>query len=81
MTQGQKYVITINIAHSNDTTYIICKCKISGIVSVVIMDRNKYLRWYRGELIQNVWPNISPTIREIMVNGTHPVGHEMVNAH
>jgi hypothetical protein len=36
------------------------------------LDVDKLHRWQNGELIQNVFPELSVDEREILITGTHP---------
>lgn len=38
----------------------------------VVMDKEKYFRWRNGELIQNVFPEMTSDQREILISGTCP---------
>ena len=35
------------------------------------LDRDAVMRWQGGELIQNCFPNMSPSDRELLISGTH----------
>lgn len=49
-------------------------CMFCGLNGVVEVDdsENQWERWRDGELIQNVWPEVSLSIREQLITGTHP---------
>jgi len=40
--------------------------------STIMLDKEKYDRWQAGEHVQNVWPEMSPENREVLISGTHP---------
>jgi len=40
--------------------------------SLITIDYDKWQRWQDGELIQNVFPEMSRSKREILISGTHP---------
>lgn len=44
-------------------------CPFCGKENVVEVDEASYKRWQNGELIQNVWPNMSPATRELLITG------------
>ncbi len=48
------------------------KCMICGHGSQTRVDWLKYHRWQSGQLIQEVFPQLSAEQREVMVSGTHP---------
>jgi len=48
------------------------KCMICGHGSQTRVDWLKYQRWQSGQLIQEVFPQLSAEQREVMVSGTHP---------
>ena len=35
------------------------------------LDNEKFQRWLMGELIQSVWPDMSPSMRETLMSGYH----------
>ena len=35
------------------------------------LDRDAVMRWQGGELIQNCFPDMSPSDRELLISGTH----------
>jgi len=45
-------------------------CTVCHTVHVIEVDKEKYDRWRGGELIQNVWPELTIVEREIMISGT-----------
>lgn len=48
-------------------------CTMCDQISEVDLDPAKVARWIqRGEKIQNVWPELSPDERELLMTGTHP---------
>jgi hypothetical protein len=57
--------------HGENVT-VIKRCCVCGKDACVTVDRTKFDRWYNGEHIQNVWPEMSPDVREMMISGTHP---------
>ena len=40
--------------------------------SLIDLDEKKFQRWTGGEVIQNVWPELSAGDRELLITGTHP---------
>jgi hypothetical protein len=53
-------------------TVIYKVCMHCGGETAIELDFNKYKRWRGGEYIQNVWPELTPDEREMIVSGTHP---------
>lgn len=45
-------------------------CPICGKVTVVVVDKEAYSNWCNGELIQNAFPDMSPSTREVVRIGT-----------
>lgn len=52
--------------------YITKPCLNCGKSSKVKLDDAKVARWKRGERIQNVWPEMTPDERELLISGIHP---------
>ena len=57
----------------DDSVVIVAKCPFCGKQSVFNVDKET---WYKGEqaykngtLIQNAWPTLSPTQRELLLTG------------
>lgn len=50
------------------------KSKLTGQVHEMHLDitLEELDRWAKGELIQNVWPNLSPDEREFLISGITP---------
>lgn len=48
------------------------KCQMCGKDTSIDVDIDGYNRWRSGELIQNVWPEMSPDQQETLISGTHP---------
>jgi hypothetical protein len=46
-------------------------CVVCNKSSEVKLDKDKFTRWINGEFAQNVWPEMSPGEREVLVSGTH----------
>lgn len=42
------------------------------------LDCEKLEAWRGGALIQNVWPEMDHTDREVMMNGTHPACYDRI---
>lgn len=51
---------------------VIKKCIQCGKISVITLDKEKFMRWQNGELIQRVFPEMSAEDREVLISGTHP---------
>ena len=49
---------------------ITCSC--CGCVHTVMVNRQAYLNWGMGELVQNAMPDLSATEREALVSGLCP---------
>ena len=47
-------------------------CIQCGESSVLDLDDAKVLRHQAGEHVQNVWPEMSPDEREMLITGIHP---------
>lgn len=47
-------------------------CPVCGNYELWSLDRKAVERWQAGENIQNVFPDMSPSDREVMISGTHP---------
>lgn len=47
-------------------------CSVCGKTSHVMLDKEKFLRWQRGEHIQTVWPEMPREQRETLISGVHP---------
>jgi hypothetical protein len=48
------------------------QCVFCGKVHNITVDKDKFNRWRRGELIQRVWPEKSADERETMISGSCP---------
>ena len=47
------------------------QCPICGHLSHLKVDKEKYIQWSSGELIQRVWPDSTPDWRELLKTGIH----------
>lgn len=54
------------------TLYTTKKCQVCGKQSELQLDPTKVQRWEDGVHVQNVWPEMSPEDRELLISGTHP---------
>lgn len=46
-------------------------CIVCGGRNIITVEADKYNLWRNKEYIQNVWPELAPGLREMMINGTH----------
>tara|TARA_R100000234_G_scaffold111958_1_gene85289 strand:+ start:456 stop:695 length:240 start_codon:yes stop_codon:yes gene_type:complete len=53
-------------------------CQVTDQTYRVVVDRVDVRRWKQGELIQNVWPNMSSDDREILMSGFTPAEWDML---
>jgi len=53
-------------------TYTTPKCMICQTTTILRLPAEKLNRWASGELIQNVFPDLNPDVRELIKTGTHP---------
>lgn len=47
-------------------------CSVCGKATIFELHEVDYIRWRTGEHIQNVFPDMTPDEREILISGTHP---------
>lgn len=47
-------------------------CTLCEKTSTVELDSEDIAKWRDGALIQDVWPELTPQIRELLMSGTHP---------
>lgn len=45
-------------------------CCVCGKEHETVVDYNAFRTWYQGALIQNVFPDLNPAEREILISGT-----------
>lgn len=45
------------------------KCPFCGKEGQMMVDAEKHHRWKAGELVQNVWPEMTPDEREQLITG------------
>ena len=48
-------------------------CIVCNQTSFVELELERVERWVAGEHVQNVWPEMSPPQREMLITGTHPL--------
>lgn len=60
------------MASSNNMIQISKKCIMCNTVHYMTLDADKVKRWRAGEKIQDVWPEMSPDEREVLISGTCP---------
>ena len=53
-------------------------CQVTDQTYRVVVDFADVRRWQQGELIQNVWPNMSSDDREILMSGWTPAEWDML---
>ena len=53
-------------------TYVTPNCTVCEKSSSIDLDSEDIARWKEGSLIQDVWPDMTPEDREILISGTHP---------
>jgi hypothetical protein len=59
--------------HTDDTVTFFRICVVCGTVHNFKVTKDEYERWMnRGEFVQNVFPTITPEVREMLLNGTCP---------
>lgn len=44
-------------------------CPVCGGVSVIDIPEDAYNKWQTGELIQDAWPEGTPSEREVLISG------------
>ncbi len=55
------------------TVLVTCpECLHCGKSAEVELDASAVERWQRGAYIQDVFPDMSPDERELLISGTHP---------
>ena len=47
-------------------------CTVCHKTSKVALQKASFIRWRDGEHVQNVWPEMTPDERELLITGTHP---------
>jgi hypothetical protein len=47
------------------------KCPVCDTSSELLLDEEKLIRWHYGELLQDVFPELTPSTRELILTGTH----------
>jgi hypothetical protein len=47
-------------------------CIVCNQASLIELELDRVERWIAGEHVQNVWPEMSPGEREMLITGTHP---------
>ena len=50
---------------------IVQDCPVCGLSSDMDVDTDRWLRWKRGEMVQNVFPDKDTDWRECLVSGIH----------
>jgi hypothetical protein len=55
----------------NTATVETMSCALCGEREIVVVDKDDYLRWLGGALVQDVWPDKDANWREMMMTGTH----------
>ncbi len=75
-------IINLGIGHKESSmdentlpstvTAVTPPCMMCGDTSRIEVDRDQYLAWRRGTLIQQAFPEMSPADREHLKSGTHP---------
>jgi hypothetical protein len=53
-------------------------CQVTDQTYRVVVAFGDVRRWKQGELIQNVWPNMSSDDREILISGWTPAEWDML---
>lgn len=51
-------------------------CIVCGGRNIITVEAHKHNLWRDGKYVQNVWPELAPSQREMMINGTHPACFE-----
>jgi hypothetical protein len=46
-------------------------CQVCGTSESLELDEEKLIRWHYGEHVQDVFPELTPAERELIVTGTH----------
>lgn len=65
-------VTFIDISTDNDKAILIRQCDMCKRRTVIAVDRLALIAWENGRLIQDVWPEISADIREVLMTGFDP---------
>ena len=60
------------ITQAVNTVVVLKTCPFCEKVSRFVVEADDYDLWLKGELIQNVWPDLEPEEREVIRTGTHP---------
>jgi len=47
-------------------------CIVCKESTVVVLDKDKFDLWQSGVLVQNAFPHMTPSERELLITGTHP---------
>jgi hypothetical protein len=54
------------------TSFVTPDCECCGKSSIVMLPRIRFERWQSGQLVQDVFPDLSVDLRELLLYGTHP---------
>lgn len=46
-------------------------CNVCGLSENLLLDEEKLIRWHYGEMIQDVFPELTADERELIVTGIH----------
>lgn len=55
-----------------EKTTIMTRCPVCGKTNEITINENDYWAWRRGEDAETVFPYLSETEREMLINGTCP---------
>ena len=56
----------------NTTSFVTSRCEYCDKSSLVVLPTDRFERWQSGQLVQDVFPDLSADLRELLLYGTHP---------
>lgn len=56
----------------NTTSFVTSRCEYCDKSSLVVLPTDRFERWRSGQLVQDVFPDLSADLRELLLYGTHP---------
>lgn len=55
----------------NNRVKVSKECPLCLAYNSIEVDKDKFDRWRAGEFAQYVWPDMTPSEREVLITGTH----------
>lgn len=68
------------VININDLSRFSVGCIVCGGTTIVVASAALYRQFFHGTEVQDIWPDASPGLRELLISGTHDECFNLITA-